>query len=255
MIRKGDCHWHDLPLPGEASTAPHCAFVLSADDANDNSGYVLLASSHRGAKHPWAFFLVGPAHYRHSASSSRPPFDTARPIGVEQMVAVPTADLTSPRDGALSIQALDGRGCVSGFGADSAMRVQFALPGYQDDLRLLGWRPENLKSHATRTDVPQHSVWEFVDGQGTTRRGVVISNDKHNTYADHVQVLELDQPVGGEFHAALSSASPVTLRMTMTLRRGAPASSGSRLVSNVAQLAPGDVAAVEGLLERGLALL
>src|SRR5207302_5555167 len=127
------CHWHDLPLPGEVNTAPHCAFVLSADDANDKNGYALLASSHRGAKHPWAFFLNGAAHYQHSASSSRPPFDTRRPIGVEQMVAVPTADLTTPRDGAISIEALDGRGCVSGFGADSAMRVQFALPGYQDD--------------------------------------------------------------------------------------------------------------------------
>lgn len=254
MICRGDCYWHDLPLPGETGQGAHAAFVLSTDDANDANGYVLLASSHRGARYPWAFFLSEPGHYKHSAKSSRAPFDTKRPIGAEQMVAVSTTSLAGSRDGVLSVEALDGRGCVKHFGAESALRVQFAVPGYQNDLRLLGWKDEDFKTHAAKTDVPQHSVWDLVDAQGNTRRGVVVSNDKHNTYADHVQVLELDQPVGTELHAAVSGSSFVTLRMALALRPNAVAGDGARLKRQVAELGTTNVAAVEELLKRGLAL-
>lgn len=251
MIYRGDCYWIDLPLPGSVGLGPHAAFVFSSTDANERNDYVLMSSSHRRARHPWAFWIASEDHYRHRESSTRPRFDISRPIGVEQMVSVSKADLPTAREGELSYEALDGSGSTNRFGADSAIRVQFALPGYLSDLSRLGWQQEDLTSYASQADAPQFSIWEAaLAGQRTTC--VVVSNDKHNTHADHVQVLEISPPTDNEASCAIGhGAGAVTLRMKLVLRPGARNDS---LLSRVGDLTPAERRAVISLLTDGVGL-
>lgn len=251
MIYRGDCYWIDLPLPGTVGLGAHATFVFSALEANEANDYVLLGSSHRNARHPWAFQIVNGTHYRHRAASARPPFDADRMIGVEQMVAVSKADLPNARDGELSFEALAGAGSTSEFGADSAIRVQFALPGYPDDLRRLGWRPDDLTQFASETDAPQFSLWE-ADLLGERRTCVVVSNDKHNTFAQHVQVLEIATPAEGECSRDVGHADgAITLRMRLALR---PGNGDHSLQTRTGDLAADGRSAVVDLLAEGLGL-
>lgn len=243
-IYRGDCYWHDIPLPGEAGRGAHAAFVVSNETSNRANGFAILASSHRGAKQPWAFALDDARQYRHNPASARPVFDASRMIGVEQAVAVALVDLNPVRDGQISIDSLNGSGAIGGFGADSALRVQFALPGYADDLRRIGFR-DDFAAFAERARAPQYSVWD-AELAGRRSRCVVISNNKHNHHAQHVQILEVAKPFNEEVHAdGGPQVGPVTLRISLANWAGTV---GNRLLKPVSVLSPRNQHAVQQML-------
>lgn len=241
-----------MPLPGEVAPLEHRAFVMSGRAANDTNGFSLLASSHRGARHPWAFFLASATEYAH-LDPAVAPFDWKRPIGVEQMYALMNERLVSAPIGRISVAAFTGFGASRGYGAGDALRVQFALDGYARSLRKLGCC-DDFASYSAKNEggVTQFSVWT------TTIEDLpvvaVVSNDKHNYFAQHVQALP--------FHAG-NAATPWVRDVTsiapfgegvpaivsgkmITLRKGG---SGPALRNRLAQ-ADGIVArAIRSLLE------
>lgn len=183
-MSRGTEHRLALPLPGHASAIPHSAFIISADALAADEDIAILASSHRGARHPWAFWLSGPNEYL-LLNPSNLPFDCNRPIGIEQAYAVPSSTLPQAV-GQLSLPALAGPGATHGFGADSAIRVQFALPGYAAELSKVGM----LDDFSQFVSLPQYTVWETTEGEWAC----LVSNSKHNHHARHVQML----PIGAE---------------------------------------------------------
>ncbi len=202
VVQQGDVFRLALPIPGAASGLLHHSFVLSTAASNDTNGYSLVASSHKGAKHPWAFFIPSSAY--DEAAGSTDLFDTSRPIGVEQMQAVENARLSIPI-GRLGSGVFGSGRATKGFDAHSAIRVQFALPGYEKELLKLYPKVQGFDeaSKATLQTWNQFSVWECQWGRGLGHC-VVVSNDKHNKHADHVQVFPIGKPTGSEFHFALT---------------------------------------------------
>lgn len=208
MIR-GSEHLVDLPLPGSPGGISHSSFILSETAVNAANGYALLASSHRNARHPFGFF-VDQSAYQPEASNQRP-FDVNRPIGVEQLQFVEPATLPA-RVGTLTGAAFGGGAGTKNYDAHSAIRVQFALPGFETDLRKLygcNTRDFSGDTDAIRGSYDQFSVWKCRYAAGTGHC-VIASNDKHNRNADHVQALRICAPASNELAFALTDANHTT---------------------------------------------
>lgn len=156
----------------------------------------------------------------------KPAFNLSRFIGVEQMQAAPVDELAGPH-GQMSEEVFTGEACERGFGAFSALRVQFAMPGYQDDLRMLYGVADDFSVFTARLGQgpTQFSVWD-VASLGPC---LIVSNDKANYHADHLQVLPLEDSM---YDAPLAQAAKqftveiggleVSSRMMLALKSAAP---------------------------------
>lgn len=237
-----------LPLPGQVSATPHRGFLISAPELANDEGIAILASSHRGADHPWAFWLSGPGEHR-LISPNHAAFDWRRPIGVEQSYAVDTTSLAAPI-GVLSPGAITGTGATLGFGAHSAIRVQFALAGYEADLQRVG----RADDFAGFTQLPQFSLWETTEGECAC----VVSNSKHNHFAQHVQILPIAlSDTALRWSAELPEHSQGQGRghaVFPELQTRAKAGASEALVRRIGMLGVNDVAVVTAFLGRVFAL-